>query len=210
MHAGGHAPAVQPGQVLALATPPPSAPRVPAPIPPPAPIDPETAPTEDIDALGDALVLLAMSSGGDDVSVRQAAQEVARRRVVPLAEAQRIVAAAGMQNVAVGLKRKNMDPETHARLLGETRARLFAVFKTAMSKENFGKGGAAAAMKALAGIAVIDGCQFDGLVQIVGHVTHDHEHRVIDPERAVIAEGLLEMFRRRRVIDVEAEEVAGA
>jgi hypothetical protein len=119
----------------------------------------------------------------------------------------RIVQAAKLQMTIVGRKRKAMDPDTAAALIGETRARMMAIFKTGMSKDNFGKGGAGAAVKAAQAIALIDGCPVDGMVQIVGHITHehDHEHHVQDPERTAIVEALLRRARASRVLEVSAD-----
>lgn len=211
MHAGGHTQppaALPPGRVVALSTPPtPAVRETPKAmeLTPPEPMDMGTASTEDIDALGDALVLLAMSAGGDSVSVRQAAQEVSRRRSIPIEHARRIVDAARAEMVAVGKKRKALDPDTAAALIGETRLRFMAIFKTSMAKDNFGKGGAGAAVKAAQAIALIDGCPVDGMVQIVGHITHEHEHRVVDPEREAIAQAILARVRTQRVIEVAAD-----
>ncbi len=198
-----------PGRVAAAAKPPPKVERAAPdqPMQPAAPVELDTLAMEDVDALGDALVLLAMSTGGDDLAVRQAAIEVSRRRSVPIDHAMRIVQAAKLQMTIVGRKRKAMDPDTAARLIGETRARMMAIFKTGMSKDNFGKGGAGAAVKAAQAIALIDGCPVDGMVQIVGHITHehDHEHHVQDPERTAIVEALLRRARPSRVIEVAAD-----
>lgn len=174
---------------------------------PAAPVELDTLAMEDVDALGDALVLLAMSTGGDDLALRQAALEVSRRRSVPLDHAMRIVQAAKLQMTMVGRKRKALDPDTAAALIGETRARMMAIFKMGMAKDNFGKGGAGAAVKAAQAIALIDGCPVDGMVQIVGHITHehDHEHHVQDPERTAIVEALLRRARASRVIEVSPD-----
>lgn len=223
MHASGQAapqpapppvaPALPPGRVAAAAKPPPKPERA-APVPPDqpmqavAPVDLDTLAMEDVDALGDALVLLAMSTGGDDLALRQAALEVSRRRSVPLDHAMRIIQAAKLQMTLVGRKRKALDPDTAAALIGETRARMMAIFKMGMAKDNFGKGGAGAAVKAAQAIALIDGCPVDGMVQIVGHITHehDHEHHVAqDPERTAIVEALLRRARASRVIEVSAD-----
>ena len=199
-----------PGRVAAAAKPPPKVERTAPPDQPmqaAAPVELDTLAMEDVDALGDALVLLAMSTGGDDLAVRQAAIEVSRRRSVPIDHAMRIVQAAKLQMTIVGRKRKALDPDTAAALIGETRARMMAIFKTGMSKDNFGKGGAGAAVKAAQAIALIDGCPVDGMVQIVGHITHehDHEHHVQDPERTAIVEALLRRARPSRVIEVAAD-----
>ncbi len=221
MHAGGH-PAPQaapvplpPGRVAAAAMPPPRAPEPPPAVPATVEPTPAQAPTldleemrpEEIDALGDALVLLAMSTGADDLAVHQAAVEVSRRRNVPIRHALRIVRAAKLQMTAVGSKRKAMDPETQHSLIGETRLRFMAIFKTGMAKDNFGKGGAGAAVKAAQALAVLDGCPVDGMVQIVGHVTHEHEHEhhLQDPERTAIVEALLKRVRPQRVLEVAAD-----
>lgn len=199
-----------PGRVAAAAKPPPKVERATPPDQPmqaAAPVELDTLAMEDVDALGDALVLLAMSTGGDDLAVRQAAIEVSRRRSVPIDHAMRIVQAAKLQMTIVGRKRKALDPDTAAALIGETRARMMAIFKTGMSKDNFGKGGAGAAVKAAQAIALIDGCPVDGMVQIVGHITHehDHEHHVQDPERTAIVEALLRRARPSRVLEVSAD-----
>ena len=198
-----------PGRVAAAAKPPPKVERA-APDQPmhaAAPVELDTLAMEDVDALGDALVLLAMSTGGDDLAVRQAAIEVSRRRSVPIDHAMRIVQAAKLQMTIVGRKRKALDPDTAAALIGETRARMMAIFKMGMAKDNFGKGGAGAAVKAAQAIALIDGCPVDGMVQIVGHITHehDHEHHVQDPERTAIVEALLRRARPTRVLEVSAD-----
>lgn len=212
MHAGGHAPtpaAPPPGRVVALSTPPtPAVRETPKAmeLTPPEPMDIDAASTEDIDALGDALVLLAMSAGGDSVSVRQAAQEVSRRRSIPIEHARRIVDAARAEMVAVGKKRKALDPDTAAALIGETRLRFMAIFKTSMSKENFGKGGAGAAVKAAQAIAVIDGCPVDGMSPVAVHIhMPDSGGVVIDPEREAIARAILARVRPQRVIEVAAD-----
>ena len=199
-----------PGRVAAAAKPPPKVERATPtdhPMQAAAPVELDTLAMEDVDALGDALVLLAMSTGGDDLAVRQAAIEVSRRRSVPIDHAMRIVQAAKLQMTIVGRKRKALDPDTAAALIGETRARMMAIFKTGMSKDNFGKGGAGAAVKAAQAIALIDGCPVDGMVQIVGHITHehDHEHHVQDPERTAIVEALLRRARASRVLEVSAD-----
>lgn len=221
MHASGQAapqpaspsvaPVLPPGRVAAAAKPPPkperAAPPADQPMQAAAPVELDTLAMEDVDALGDALVLLAMSTGGDDLAVRQAALEVSRRRSVPVDHAMRIVQAAKLQMTMVGRKRKALDPDTAAALIGETRARMMAIFKMGMAKDNFGKGGAGAAVKAAQAIALIDGCPVDGMVQIVGHITHehDHEHHVQDPERTAIVEALLRRARASRVIEVAAD-----
>lgn len=221
MHASGQAapqpapppvaPVLPPGRVAAAAKPPPkperAAPPADQPMQAAVPVDLDTLAMEDVDALGDALVLLAMSTGGDDLALRQAALEVSRRRSVPLDHAMRIVQAAKLQMTMVGRKRKALDPDSAAALIGETRARMMAIFKMGMAKDNFGKGGAGAAVKAAQAIALIDGCPVDGMVQIVGHITHehDHEHHVQDPERTAIVQALLRRARASRVIEVSPD-----
>lgn len=190
-----------------------------APMPPPAPPRPEVVRTptpareiatgddardEDIDAIRDALVLLAMNIGGGDLAIQAAARELSRRRSVPLADALEIMRAARLHMRDVGRLRKKMDLDTEHELIGETRARFALLFATAMKPENFTKGGAAAAVKAAEKLAILDGCPVDGIVQVAVRAEHEHTHRiVIDPEREKIALAILQSVRPVRVLEAE-------
>jgi hypothetical protein len=177
--------------------------QAPAPMPEVPDFDEPTQ--EQSDLMKDALVCLAFSPMGGDAGVKHAAVELSKKRGLSWVDALPIVRHVQRNMGAVGRKRKAMDPETAAYLVGETRARFAIIMSVAMRPENFQKGGGAVAIKAAQAMAVLDGCPVDGMVQIVGHIQHEHEVKVQDPERVAIALGILETVNRRRVIDVEAD-----
>lgn len=177
---------------------------------PPAPgMPPGLAPptATEMEPLTDALAILVMSTGDGELAVHQAAYQLTKRRGIDAKEALAIVRRARMWLRNTGETRKALDPVTQAVLIGETRARFLVLARMAMDPANFTKGGGAVALKCMERIALLDGCPVDGMVQIVGHISHDHDHahRVIDPERAAIAAAILERVKRTRVIDVAVD-----
>lgn len=189
--------------------PPPAGAKVDRTAPPaPTPHIADDSADADVEALRDSLVLLALTAAGGDVAVQDAARQLARRRDIPLADALGIIRSAREHLRDVGRVRKNLDPATEHELVGQTRARFMLIFQTAMRPENFGKGGAATAVKAAEKLAILDGCPVDGMVEVVVRGKHEHVHRVLDPERERIAEAILARAGvPARVIEAEAEVV---
>lgn len=161
----------------------------------------------EIEAISDALVLLAFSASSGDARIRSAAFELAKRRSMSFPDAVRIVRWALREFCDIGRKRKALDPDTQAELIGETRTRLLLLMKQMMKPENITKGGAAVALKCAEAIAELDGCSVKGMSQIVVPIQINNGGGAVqDPERVKIVEALL--ARRgipSRVIDVQGD-----